>query len=103
MNDDVIITGGENVHCAEVESALSTHPAVAELAVIGVPHNRWGETPVAIVVLRPGASLTVDELRGWATGRVARYKLPTILHVLASLPRNASGKIMKTALREQFS
>jgi fatty-acyl-CoA synthase len=99
---DMIITGGENVYCAEVENALSAHPAVAELAVIGAPHEHWGETPAAVAALRPGASLTLDELRDWGGGRLARYKLPTVLHVVPSLPRNASGKVMKTVLRRQF-
>jgi fatty-acyl-CoA synthase len=99
---DMIITGGENVYCAEVENALAAHPAVAELAVIGVPHERWGETPVAVAALVPGAALTVDELRSWGTVRLARYKLPTMLHIVDGLPRNASGKVMKTTLREQF-
>jgi fatty-acyl-CoA synthase len=99
---DMIITGGENVYCAEVENALAAHPAVAELAVIGTPHDRWGETPAAIAVLLPGASLTLGELREWGTARLARYKLPTVLHVMDGLPRNASGKVMKSALRGQF-
>ncbi len=99
---DMIITGGENVYCAEVENALASHPAVAELAVIGAPHEQWGETPAAVAALRPGASLTIDELREWGTGRLARYKLPTILHLVPGLPRNASGKVMKTVLRRQF-
>jgi fatty-acyl-CoA synthase len=99
---DMIITGGENVYCAEVENALSAHPAVAELAVFGAPHERWGETPVVVAALRPGAVLTIGELREWGAERIARYKLPTTLHVVAALPRNASGKVMKTALREQF-
>jgi fatty-acyl-CoA synthase len=98
---DMIITGGENVYCAEVENALSAHPAVAEIAVIGAPHERWGETPVAVAALVPGASLTVEELREWGTTRLARYKLPTILIVMDALPRNASGKVLKTALRRQ--
>jgi fatty-acyl-CoA synthase len=100
---DMIITGGENVYCAEVENALAVHPAVAELAVIGIPDERWGETPVAVAVLHPDATLTVGELRDWGTGRLARYKLPTVLHVVTVLPRNASGKVIKTALREQFA
>jgi fatty-acyl-CoA synthase len=99
---DMIITGGENVYCAEVENALAAHPAVAELAVIGAPHERWGETPVAVAVLAPGMSLTAAGLREWGTGRLARYKLPTVLHVVDALPRNASGKVMKTALRQEF-
>jgi fatty-acyl-CoA synthase len=99
---DMIITGGENVYCAEVENALSAHPAVAEVAVIGAPHERWGETPVAVAALVPGASLTVGELREWGSGRLARYKLPTVLHVMDALPRNASGKVLKTALRQQY-
>ncbi len=100
---DMIITGGENVYCAEVEDALAAHPAVAELAVIGIPDERWGETPVAVAALHPDATLTVGELRDWGTGRLARYKLPTVLHVVPALPRNASGKVVKTALREQFT
>ena len=99
---DMIITGGENVYCAEVENTLSAHPAIAELAVIGAPHERWGETPVAVAVLVPDASLTLDELREWGTARLARYKLPTVLHVADALPRNASGKIMKTTLRREY-
>jgi fatty-acyl-CoA synthase len=99
---DMIITGGENVYCAEVENALSAHPAVAEIAVIGAPHERWGETPVAVAALVPGAELTVEELRAWGTSRLARYKLPTVLHVMDALPRNASGKVLKTALRHQY-
>src|SRR5579863_3932736 len=99
---DMIITGGENVYCVEVENPLAWHPAVAELAVIGAPHERWGETPAAIVALRPGTSLTLAELREWGSSRLARYKLPTVLHVVDSLPRNASGKVMKTTLRRQY-
>jgi acyl-coenzyme A synthetase/AMP-(fatty) acid ligase len=66
-----IVTGGENVYCAEVENALAAHPAIAELAVIGAADERWGETPVAIVVLQPGASLTLEQLRDRFAGRLA--------------------------------
>jgi fatty-acyl-CoA synthase len=100
---DMIITGGENVYCAEVENALAAHPAVAELSVIGLAHERWGETPAAVVVLRSGARLTVEELRDWGSDRLARYKLPTVLYVVEGLPRNASGKVMKNVLRGQFA
>jgi fatty-acyl-CoA synthase len=98
---DMIISGGENIYCAEVENALAAHPAIAEVSVVGRPHPRWGETPVAFAVLRdPGAGLTIGELREWATSRLARYKLPTALEVVDVLPRNASGKILKHVLRE---
>jgi fatty-acyl-CoA synthase len=100
---DMVITGGENVYCAEVENALAAHPSVGELAVIGLAHERWGETPAAVVVLRPGTTLTIEELRAWGSERLARYKLPTVLHVTGGLPRNASGKVMKNVLREQFA
>ena len=70
--------------------------------MIGTPDERWGETPVVVAVLAPGASLTLEELREWGTARLARYKLPTVLHVADALPRNASGKVMKTALRREY-
>jgi fatty-acyl-CoA synthase len=99
---DMIITGGENVYCAEVENVLSEHPAVAEISVIGRPDERWGEAAVAIVVLTPGSALELDELRDWASERLARYKLPSDLVVVPELPRNASGKVVKGVLRDQF-
>ncbi|HEU0103388.1 MAG TPA: long-chain-fatty-acid--CoA ligase [Mycobacteriales bacterium] len=99
---DMIISGGENIYCAEVEDALAAHPAITEVAVIGRPHPRWGETPVAVVALQPGQDLTVDGLRGWARERLASYKIPTVLEVVDMLPRNASGKVVKGALRERY-
>ncbi|PTR35947.1 fatty-acyl-CoA synthase [Rhodococcus sp. OK611] len=97
---DMIISGGENIYCAEVENALAGHPDIAEVAVIGRAHATWGETPVAVVALKPGAAdLTIEELRTWAGDRLARYKLPTDLVVVDSLPRNASGKVTKNVLR----
>ena len=97
---DMIISGGENIYCAEVENALAGHPDIAEVAVIGRAHERWGETPVAVVSLKPGAAdLTIGELRAWAGERLARYKLPTELVVVDVLPRNASGKVTKNVLR----
>jgi len=99
---DMIISGGENIYCAEVENALAGHPGVAEVAVVGQPDVRWGETPVAFVVLLPAAgSLSLEELREWASARLARYKLPTALVILDALPRNASGKVLKGELRER--
>ena len=99
---DMIISGGENIYCAEVEDVLAAHPAVREVSVVGRPHPRWGETPVAVVALRPEATLTLEELRSWARERLASYKLPTALEVVGQLPRNASGKVAKVSLRESF-
>ena len=97
---DMIISGGENIYCAEVENALAAHPAIAEVSVVGEPHPSWGESPVAFVVLREGAeSLTIEGLRAWASASLARYKLPTRLELVTSLPRNASGKVLKNRLR----
>jgi long-chain acyl-CoA synthetase len=99
---DMIITGGENVYPAEVENALAGHPDVAEVAVIGVPSARWGETVKAIVVRRPGSDVAAEPLIEFARTRLARYKCPTSVDFLAELPRNASGKVMKKALRELY-
>ncbi|PKK14938.1 MAG: long-chain fatty acid--CoA ligase [Thermomonospora sp. CIF 1] len=101
---DMIISGGENIYCAEVENVLAGHPAIAEVSVVGRPHPHWGETPVAFVVLRdPQTTLTIEELREWASGKLARYKLPTSLEIIDVLPRNASGKVLKPVLRERLT
>ena len=97
----MIISGGENVYCAEVENAVAGHPAVVDVAVYGRAHETWGDVPVAAVALVPGAELTVEALGEWLTGRLARYKHPKHLVVLDELPRNASGKVVKGLLREQ--
>jgi fatty-acyl-CoA synthase len=99
---DMIITGGENVYPAEVESGLMRHPAIAEVAVIGEPDPHWGEQVVAIAALKPGQTLTIEELRAYAGESLARYKLPRRLEIIAALPRNATGKILKYRLREMF-
>jgi len=99
---DMVITGGENVYPAEVESALYDHPAIADIAVIGLPDETWGEAVVAIVALRQDASLDLDELRSFATDRLARYKLPRRLEVVDVLPRNPAGKVLKFELRARF-
>jgi fatty-acyl-CoA synthase len=99
---DMIISGGENIYCAEVENVLAAHPSIAEVAVVGQPDPRWGETPVAFAVLRPAVTpLDLAELRDWASARLARYKLPTVLVMAEVLPRNASGKVLKGELRKQ--
>jgi fatty-acyl-CoA synthase len=99
---DMIITGGENVYPAEVESALMRHPAIAEVAVIGEPDPDWGEQVVAIAAIKPGQTLTIEDLRAYAGESLARYKLPRRLEIIAALPRNATGKILKYRLREMF-
>jgi fatty-acyl-CoA synthase len=96
---DMIISGGENIYPAEVESVLYEHPAIAEVAVIGAADERWGERVVAVVALKPGAMLTLDALRAFAGERLARYKLPLELRLVEALPRNTSGKVQKAALR----
>jgi long-chain acyl-CoA synthetase len=97
---DVVITGGENVYPAEVEAVLAAHPLVADVAVIAVPDDRWGETVHAVVVAGP--ALDTAELMGWAHQRLAGFKCPTGVTVVAQLPRNATGKVLRSALREPF-
>jgi fatty-acyl-CoA synthase len=97
---DMIISGGENVYPAEVENALREHPAVADCGVIGVPDARWGEVGRAVVVLRPGAQASEDELLGFLDGRIARYKIPRSVRYAGELPRTGTGKILKKQLRE---
>jgi long-chain acyl-CoA synthetase len=99
---DLIISGGENVYPAEVENALASHPGVAEVAVIGVASKRWGETVKALAVPARSATPTATELIDHARSRLAHYKCPTSVEFLDELPRNASGKIAKTTLREQY-
>ena len=97
---DMIITGGENVYPAEVESVLYEHPSIAEVAVIGAPDEKWGETVVAVAALKPGCELTLEELQTFAAARLARYKIPRALRLVTALPRNPTGKILKYKLRE---
>ncbi|OLT23248.1 long-chain fatty acid--CoA ligase [Actinomadura sp. CNU-125] len=99
---DMIISGGENIYCAEVENVLADHPDVAEVALVGSPDPVWGETPIAFAVLRDtAASLDIADLREWASASLAKYKLPTGLRIVEALPRNASGMVLKNTLREQ--
>jgi fatty-acyl-CoA synthase len=99
---DVIITGGENVSSIEVEDVLFSHPAVAEVAVIGVPSEKWGETIKALVVLAPGAEATEAELIAWCKERAAGYKAPTSVEFRGELARTATGKLQKFKLRAQY-
>ncbi len=99
---DMIISGRENVYPAEVENVLADHPAVAEVAVIAVPHPRWGETVKAVVVARPGRQVGAEELIRFARSRLAGYKCPTSVDFLAALPRNPAGKVLKRQLRAPY-
>lgn len=100
---DMILRGGENVYSAEVEAAIYEHPAVYEAAVFGVPHERLGEEVAAAIVVRPGATLELEDLRTFLTDRLAGYKIPSRLVTTdTALPRNAAGKILKRDLRERF-
>jgi fatty-acyl-CoA synthase len=102
---DMIISGGENIYCAEVENVLAGHPAIVEVAVIGRTHEKWGEVPVAVVVERGAVSnqpLGLADLNEFLTERLARYKHPKHLEVVDALPRNPAGKVLKTELRKRF-
>jgi fatty-acyl-CoA synthase len=99
---DVIISGGENISSSEIEDALYQHPAVLECAVIGVPHEKWGETPKALVVLRPDHPASADELLAFCREHLAHFKCPTSVDMIAELPRTATGKLQKFKLRERF-
>jgi len=96
---DVIISGGENISSIEVEGALLRHPAVQEVAIVGMPDERWGETPHAFVVLAAGAEATEPELIEFARGQLAHFKAPRKVHFVAELPKTATGKIQKYVLR----
>ncbi len=101
---DMIISGGENIYCAEVENALAAHPAIVEVAVIGRTHPKWGEVPVAVAAIN-AAELRLEELDEFLTERLARYKHPKGLEIVDALPpRNPpAGKVLKTELRIRFS
>jgi fatty-acyl-CoA synthase len=99
---DVIISGGENISSPEIEDALYQHPAVLECAVIGVPHEKWGETPKALVVLREGESIPEASLLSFCRERLAHFKCPTSIEFVDALPRTATGKLQKFKLREQY-
>ena len=99
---DMVISGGENVYPAEVENVLAAHPDVAEAAVIGVSHPKWGETVKAVVAPRPGAEPSAEDLLRFARDRLAHYKCPTSIDFIDELPRNPSGKVIKKELREAY-
>ena len=96
---DMICSGGENIYPAEVESAVFGHPAIAEVAVVGVPDPKWGESVRAVVVPKPGMAVTADEVIAWARSRIAGYKAPRSVDIVDALPKNATGKILRREVR----
>jgi fatty-acyl-CoA synthase len=96
---DMFISGGENVYPAEVETLLRSHPKILDAAVIGIPHEKWGEVGKAAVVLRPAEDMSADEVTRWCQGKIGKYKIPKSIHFLEQLPHNNMGKVDKTELR----
>jgi acyl-CoA synthetase (AMP-forming)/AMP-acid ligase II len=99
---DLIISGGFNIYPSDLEAVLRPHPAVADVAVVGVPSAEWGETPVAFVVLRAGAAQDAQALRGWANAQLGKTQRLHALRLVAELPRSAIGKVLKRELREAW-
>ena len=99
---DMIITGGENVYPAEVESALYEHDDINEVAIFGLPDEKWGEVVVAAIAMKEGKSLELPDLRSFASQSLAKYKIPTVLHIVDELPRNPAGKVQKFILRDEL-
>ena len=101
---DMIISGGENIYCAEVENVLAGHPKIADVALIGIPDLRWGETPLAVLVpVDPADPPSTEEVKGFCRANLASYKCPKAITVVTELPRNASGKVLKTELRTTYA
>lgn len=103
LSTDIIKSGGYKISALEIESVLLRHPAVSECSIVGIPDETWGERIAAAIVLKAGHSLTLDELREWAKNELAAYKLPTLLSITETLPRNAMGKVVKREVKKQFS
>jgi len=99
---DMYISGGENVYPAEVENAIYEIPEIGEAAVIGVPDNKWGEVGKAVVTVKPGKTLTEEQIISYLKGRLAKFKVPTGVVFIDVLPRNAMGKVLKNTLREKY-
>ena len=100
---DMIVTGGENVYSAEVENAIASHPAVAQVAVIGIPSEQWGEAVLAIVVPREGAKVTEEDIKAWARERIAGYKVPKSVEFRTEpLPLSGAMKVLKRELRAAY-
>jgi len=100
---DMIISGGQNIYPADIEAVLSEHDSVSEVAVIGVPDEKWGETPLALVVTRGAASVDVDALRDWANARLGKQQRVSAVETIDELPRNPNGKVLKRELRKRYA
>ena len=101
--DDLLISGGVNVYPRDVEEAVLTFPGVREVAVVGVPHETWGEQVVAYVVPAPGTQISAEAIDGHLRGTLAAYKIPRDVVTVEALPRNASGKVLKRDLRDTYA
>ncbi|MEM7337173.1 MAG: long-chain-fatty-acid--CoA ligase [Actinomycetota bacterium] len=99
---DMIVSGGENIYPAEIENAIMSHPAIADVAVIGVPSERWGESPMALIIPAEGEDPSAEEILSYCRERLASFKLPTGIERVPEIPRNPSGKILKTELRKPY-
>jgi acyl-CoA synthetase (AMP-forming)/AMP-acid ligase II len=100
---DMIVSGGENVYALEVENVLAEHPDIAEVAVVGIPDARWGESVLAVIALRAGRSITLDRVREHCQGKLGGFKVPKRVEIVDALPRNGSGKVLKYMLRSRYS
>jgi acyl-CoA synthetase (AMP-forming)/AMP-acid ligase II len=96
----MIISGGENIYPAEIENLLAAHPAILESAIVGMPDEKWGELVRAFIVKRPGVDVTADGIVEYLRPKIASFKIPKRIDFIDALPRNPSGKILKTALRK---
>jgi acyl-CoA synthetase (AMP-forming)/AMP-acid ligase II len=99
---DMIVSGGENIYPREIEEILYSHPKIEDAAIIGVPDPLWGESVRAVIVLKRGETMTEEEVIEYCKGHLASYKKPKSVWFVESLPRNPSGKVLKTVLRERF-
>lgn len=100
---DMIISGGENIYCREVELALEQHPAVQSVAVVGLPDEKWGEAVLALIILRPGETTDADAIINFGRTRLARYKCPKRVEFVGQLPMTSAGKVDKVSLRRAFA
>ena len=100
---DMIKSGGINIYASDIEEIFMRHPAVREVAVIGVRHEKWSETPIAVVILKDGATAGAEELKQWANDQLSKYQRVTAVVIQTDLPRATYGKVQKQALRDQFA